>query len=90
MVFAGPHGSGKSTTFDEAKQSSCLPELQINPDIVIKDKAFEGNPRSALFFTAKLRKQALINSESIAFETISFVQVMLEVKPGVIELNLFS
>jgi len=79
MVFAGPHGSGKSTVFENAREEMRLPRIRINPDTFIAHKA-SGQARDALAEASRLRKAAFALGESFAFETISSLAVMRQAK----------
>ena len=80
VMFAGPHGSGKSSAFKEACQGSHLPSIRINPDAFVSDTAFAGQPRLALAHAAQVRTAALARGDSFAIETISSISILREAK----------
>nr|WP_278184600.1 zeta toxin family protein [Desulfofarcimen acetoxidans] len=80
--MAGPNGSGKSTVIDE--NLNTLPDILICPDEIVKLKEFKriSNIReryiAAMEKAKELRKIAIDNGLSLAFETVFSTNEKLE------------
>jgi predicted ABC-type ATPase len=68
IVVAGPNGSGKSTITKDLEQRAGFPDLYINADEIKKNEDL--TDIEAWEKAEGLRKEALNNRESFAFETV--------------------
>lgn len=76
VVIAGPNGSGKSTIVNGIRVESSFPQNYINPDEIIREKAFADIPDeaerygAAMDYAATRRQECIASGESLAFETV--------------------